>query len=730
MICLSHVSVSFDDGRGSFDAVGDFTYDFPARGLFFVTGESGAGKSTLLNAIGGLQKITSGEITRSEGVSFSYVFQDEGLLFSLSLLDNLRLAERDEAKIVDSLEYVGLKNKLREPISLLSKGERARLSIARALLSRSSVILLDEPTGNLDSANAAKVYGLLSSVSREKLVVVVSHDGAAAKNYGDAVLRMKDGKLAGADALKPLPQGGPAASGAQDPRIPWAIRWRYAGRKIFGGRAKLVFSSLSLLLAGTLLLLSLNFAFYDGDASAREAAATSAPLFFATCWNPGDGTSVYSGKAYSEHLGSVGIDATYEIPTTFYSSEYPTNVRLILSDSIVVNGISYSPAGGEAVVSDCLCTALGADVGSDLGGFYSTEFKGLGITIGQKAATGYGALRSRFPNTSSGDESYSTLLLDSYYFIAINAETNARLLERWGLPMWNFSLGSLESQFRTTVCDLYSEADGSPTLLYGRYPSSADEVMLGEAGAKAAGGGNESAAVGKELTVYPFTHDYYQMSQHFSSLKVCGILGGSGDDCFYASEAFFEELKGEAKYEEPIIFGKDALLAYVDAGRPNDIIVASAPVADPLKSAAEIASAMAGLRTAFLIVGGILGALSLTLLSLYSLDAMRRGEKDIAILKSLGKGGFAIASMFLFMDIIIVTGALILSLVAGFFVTRWVGGIIESTMFLSFDPIPNSPWSFLIVAAAAYALPVAASLFAGRAVYRTDVAAVFKRNLS
>ncbi len=221
MIKLKDVTVSFDDGRGSFDAVDDFSYEFADRGLYFVTGESGAGKSTLLNAIGGLQKITSGEVSSPKGTAFSYVFQDEGLLFSLSLLDNLRLVEEDEAKIRGALERVGLGNKLHEPVSLLSKGERARLSIARALLSRSSAILLDEPTGNLDSRNAAMVYGLLSSVSRERLVVVVSHDEAAAERYGDAVLHMKDGRLVEEEALRPLPEGGPSAAKPQDPRIPW-----------------------------------------------------------------------------------------------------------------------------------------------------------------------------------------------------------------------------------------------------------------------------------------------------------------------------------------------------------------------------------------------------------------------------------------------------------------------------------------------------------------------------
>ncbi len=499
---------------------------------------------------------------------------------------------------------------------------------------------------------------------------------------------------------------------------------------MFGGRAKLVFSSLSLLLSGTLLLLSLNFAFYDANASAREAAATSAPLFFLTSYNDFGTTNVYSGRAYSARLASLGIPPTYEVTQGLSFSDRnlnnPGNASLFLADSINIGSVSYAPSDGQAVVSDYLCQALGIGAGADLGSYY-TEFKGLGITVGQEAATGYGAARSRFPDSPSGDQSYSELLSTSYLFVAINPNTYITLLEKEGLTMWNLALG--ESSGRTTGCQLYTKAYGNPALLYGRYPSSADEVILSENLGKDVGDGDESAAVGKEIPVYASTHDYYGMSKHFASLKVCGVFQYNADG-FFASEAFFEELKGEAKYEATIIFGTDALLAYVDAGRPKDIIVASAPVADPLKSADEIAADMAGLRTAFLIVGGILGALSLTLLSLYSLDAMRRGEKDIAILKSLGKGSLDIASVFLFMDVIIVTGALILSLIAGFFVTRWVGGIVQSTMFLSFDPVPNSPWSFLIVAAAAYALPVAASLFAGRAVYRTDVAAVFKRNLS
>jgi ABC-type lipoprotein export system ATPase subunit len=728
MIRLSHVCVSFVDGRGLFNAVDDFTCDFPARGLFFVTGESGAGKSTLLNAIGGLQKITSGEISSPEGTAFSYVFQDEGLLFSLSLLDNLKLAEPDEAKIVDSLEYVGLRNKLREPVSLLSKGERARLSIARALLSRSSAILLDEPTGNLDSANAARVYGLLSSVSKEKLVVVVSHDGASAERYADAILRMKDGKLVGEEALRPLPQGGPAASGAQDPGIPWAIKWRYSSRKMFTSKARPFLSFVTLFLAGTLLLLSLNFAFYDGDATTRRAVEGSDPLFF-TASREKDSGQVDSGKDFSDHLSSLGIEPTYEIvsnlaPSGAAAGEY---VRLILADSIDISGAVYFPSDGGAVMSDCLDLAMGAKVGDDLGGYFS-YFKDLGITIGQEAATGYGAARAHFPDTASGGATYSHLVSDSYLFIVVNTNTYLSMLEKVGLRSWDFAWGQETDQSYSAFFLLDSDALGTVTLSAGASPTAKNEILINEKLTN----GDPSSFVGRELAVYPSTHDYYEMSKHFSALKISGVYSDDKplDECFLASQAFFEELKGEVKYETPnIVLGKDGLMEYVNAGRPSEVAITPAAVADPLEAADGISSAMAGLRNAFLIVGGLLALLSLSLLTLYSLDAMRRNEKDVAILKSLGKGGFSIVSMFFLMSAILVTGAVLLSFAAGSLITWWVGLAIQANLYLSFNPISDSVWSYLILLAIAYAVPAAASLLSSKAVYETDVATVFKRNL-
>jgi hypothetical protein len=222
------------------------------------------------------------------------------------------------------------------------------------------------------------------------------------------------------------------------------------------------------------------------------------------------------------------------------------------------------------------------------------------------------------------------------------------------------------------------------------------------------------------------------MSKHFSALKISGVYSDDKplDECFLASQAFFEELKGEVKYETPnIVLGKDGLMEYVNAGRPSEVAITPAAVADPLEAADGISSAMAGLRNAFLIVGGLLALLSLSLLTLYSLDAMRRNEKDVAILKSLGKGGFSIVSMFFLMSAILVTGAVLLSFAAGSLITWWVGLAIQANLYLSFNPISDSVWSYLILLAIAYAVPAAASLLSSKAVYETDVATVFKRNL-
>lgn len=176
-IKISNLTKKFAD-QTVFDG---FSYEFSEKGVYCIVGESGAGKTTLLRIIAGLDKDYSGEILGTERVSFA--FQEYRLFPQLSAVDNLIYANFDKK---DEAVYNLCKNML---ISLgfseddidklpseLSGGMKQRVSLARAFIRNAPVVLLDEPTKELDEANAALVTEKIRMLGRSALVIVVSHN--------------------------------------------------------------------------------------------------------------------------------------------------------------------------------------------------------------------------------------------------------------------------------------------------------------------------------------------------------------------------------------------------------------------------------------------------------------------------------------------------------------------------------------------------------------------------
>ena len=196
-------------------ALNNVSFSLPSKGLVFVVGKSGSGKSTMLNLLGGLDSVTTGEInvfgnqlneySESELYSFrsntvGFVFQDFHLLDDLTVADNVRLslklmAEDDDDRVEKALESVELlEYKDRYPREL-SGGQQQRVAIARALVKNPDVIFADEPTGNLDSNTTEQIIKLIKEISKEKLVVVVSHNLFDAYEYADRIIELSEGRI-------------------------------------------------------------------------------------------------------------------------------------------------------------------------------------------------------------------------------------------------------------------------------------------------------------------------------------------------------------------------------------------------------------------------------------------------------------------------------------------------------------------------------------------------------
>ncbi len=197
-------------------ALNNVSIQFPEKGMVFLLGKSGSGKSTLLNVCGGLDVPTSGEIivkgrsskdfSESDFDSYrntyiGFIFQEYNILNEFSVEDNIALAlelqgkPKNKAAIGALLEAVDMKGFAKRKPNTLSGGQKQRIAIARALVKSPEIIMADEPTGALDSNTGKQVLETLKMLSKDKLVIVVSHDREFAEQYGDRIIELKDGKV-------------------------------------------------------------------------------------------------------------------------------------------------------------------------------------------------------------------------------------------------------------------------------------------------------------------------------------------------------------------------------------------------------------------------------------------------------------------------------------------------------------------------------------------------------
>ena len=207
MLELKNVCKKYDR-----DVLKKINLKFGNKGLICLVGESGSGKTTLLNIIGGLEQPDSGKVIfngnniKNIDSSFysnqlvSFINQNYNLIDKYTVLENILLpielrrirSPCNVNKILKMLSIYSLKNK---KVVSLSGGEKQRVAIARCIVQNTRVILADEPTGALDSENAYSVMRILKNLSKQKLVIVVTHNTELANAFADSIIKINDGKI-------------------------------------------------------------------------------------------------------------------------------------------------------------------------------------------------------------------------------------------------------------------------------------------------------------------------------------------------------------------------------------------------------------------------------------------------------------------------------------------------------------------------------------------------------
>ena len=218
MLELKNIKKTYVTGDERVEALKGITLKFRESEFVSILGQSGCGKTTLLNIIGGLDRYTSGDLIINgkstkkfkdrdwdayRNYKVGFVFQSYNLIGHQTVLSNVELAltiggiskKERKQRAIKALDEVGLKDHLYKKPNQLSGGQMQRVAIARALVNNPDIILADEPTGALDTKTSVQVMEILKKISKNKLIVMVTHNPDLAKQYSTRIIKILDGTI-------------------------------------------------------------------------------------------------------------------------------------------------------------------------------------------------------------------------------------------------------------------------------------------------------------------------------------------------------------------------------------------------------------------------------------------------------------------------------------------------------------------------------------------------------
>ena len=359
MLKLENITKDYLSGDTKVTALKGINIEFRKNEFVSILGQSGCGKTTLLNIIGGLDRYTSGNLIINgkstkqfkdkdwdayRNYSVGFVFQSYNLIAHQTILSNVELAltisgvskKERKQRAIKALEDVGLKEQIHKKPNELSGGQMQRVAIARALVNNPDIILADEPTGALDTKTSVQIMEILKEISKDKLIIMVTHNPELAEKYSTRVVKILDGVIT--DDTKPYTEedakneDNKAKSGRTAMKFFTALRLSLNNLMTKKGRTLLTSFAGSIGIIGIALILAISTGVQNFIQKVEEDTLSSYPIMI-------EDQAVDMSSMMELMMGQTEVDTTGQEDGKIYSTDIMNDMLSTMSNEVKSNNL-------------------------------------------------------------------------------------------------------------------------------------------------------------------------------------------------------------------------------------------------------------------------------------------------------------------------------------------------------------------------------------------------------
>lgn len=391
MLKLENITKDYISGDSKVQALKGISIEFRKSEFVSILGQSGCGKTTLLNIIGGLDRYTKGDLIINgkstkefkdkdwdayRNYSVGFVFQNYNLIPHQTILSNVELAltisgvsrkERKE-RAIKALEDVGLKEQIHKKPNQLSGGQMQRVAIARALVNNPDIILADEPTGALDTKTSVQIMEILKEISKDKLIIMVTHNPELAEKYSTRVVKILDGVIT--DDSNPFnkedsekEKENKAKSGRTSMKFFTALRLSLNNLMTKKGRTILTSFAGSIGIIGIALILAISTGVQNYISKVEEDTLSSYPISI-------EESTIDMTSMIESMMGENQEENTKHEEGKIYSSDIMNDMITTLSNKMESNNLTelkkYLEQGNNDIVNNANAIQYSYDLNLNL----------------------------------------------------------------------------------------------------------------------------------------------------------------------------------------------------------------------------------------------------------------------------------------------------------------------------------------------------------------------------